>query len=89
MAADLAYWEQGEEAPDVLRQAVRSLGLDYAAVDYATRADGSVVLWEANPHFGQAGRRHRNLMRRRRTIERLSSYRAAVADFLVAVADGW
>lgn len=37
-------------APEVLRRAVAALGLDYAAVDYATRADGSVVLWEANPH---------------------------------------
>lgn len=89
IAEDLAYWEQGEEAREVMTTAVRSLGLDYAAVDYATRADGSVVLWEANPHFGQAGRRHRNLWRRRRTRRRLQSYREATAEFLAALADGW
>ena len=89
IAEDLAYWERTVEAPEVMTRAVRALGLDYAAIDYVTRADGSVVLWEANPHFGQAGRRHRNLMRRRHTVERLQSYREAVADFIEAVADGW
>ncbi len=89
IADDLAYWQQGQEAPEVMVAAVRALDLDYAAIDYSTRADGSVVLWEANPHFGQAGRRNRNLMRRRRTVERLQSYREAVADFVEAVADGW
>jgi hypothetical protein len=69
--------------------AVRALDLDYAAVDYSSRADGSVVLWEANPHFGQPGRRNRNLYRRRRTRRRVQSYREAIGDFLGAVADGW
>lgn len=36
---------------DVLRRAVRSLGLDIAAIDYASCADGSIVVWEANPYF--------------------------------------
>lgn len=34
-----------------LAGAVRALGLDFAAVDYSLRPDGSVILWEANPYF--------------------------------------
>lgn len=91
IADDITYWEQGTEAQEVMTTAVRALGLDYAAIDYSTRADGTVALWEANPHFVTAGRhwRNLNLPRRRRTPERLRSYREAIAEFLAAVADGW
>jgi hypothetical protein len=86
---DIAYWEQGTEAEEVMTAAVRALGIDYAAIDYSTRADGTVVLWEANPFFVSVGPKRRNLVRRRRTPERLRSYREATAEFLAAVADGW
>lgn len=49
--ADLDYAFGPAEAPDVMRRAVKALGLDIAAIDYATRPNGEVILWEANPFF--------------------------------------
>jgi hypothetical protein len=51
LLADRAYGKGPPEQPDLLVKAVRALGLDYAAVDYCTRPDGSLILWEANPYF--------------------------------------
>lgn len=51
LRVDRAYGEGAPEQPDLLVRAVRALGLEYAAVDYCTRVDGSLVLWEANPYF--------------------------------------
>lgn len=49
IAADLAYWDEGNGHDDVLRRAAHVLGFGWAAIDYATLADGNAVLWEANP----------------------------------------
>ena len=51
IALDIAYNRAPAESPEVMRAALRALGLGMAAIDYSTRADGSVVLWEANPFF--------------------------------------
>lgn len=48
---DNQYWRSPPEQPDLLRAACRALSLDIAAIDYATLADGSIVIWEANPYF--------------------------------------
>ena len=48
-----AEWDfvTGElEQPELMLKAARALGLGYLAIDYASHADGSVVLWEANPY---------------------------------------
>ena len=34
----------------MLLRAADVLGLSWLAIDYATQADGGVVLWEANPY---------------------------------------
>src|SRR4029450_1186828 len=47
--ADWAYFEAPCEAPELLARAARALGFGYAALDYATCADGSGVVWGANP----------------------------------------
>lgn len=60
----------GRAPETLLRRAVSALGLDYAAVDYATRADGSVVLWEANPHPATLTKAHVPLRRERGAVGR-------------------
>ena len=40
-----------------MRRAANALGLEFAALDHIVLADGSVVFWEANPHFYLAGLR--------------------------------
>ena len=48
-----AEWDfvTGElDQPELMLKAARALGLGYLAIDYASHADGSVVLWEANPY---------------------------------------
>jgi len=51
LAIDYDYWAGEPEDPELMRRAVRALGLDFAAVDFSCTADGGIVLWEANPHF--------------------------------------
>lgn len=51
IAEDRRYFEDDLLHADTLVRAVRALGLDFAAVDYSIRPDGSVILWEANPYF--------------------------------------
>ncbi len=48
---DRTYAEAAPERPELFIRASRVLGLEWAAIDYSTLADGSVVLWEANPYF--------------------------------------
>jgi hypothetical protein len=48
---DFTYSRAPPEAPALMRAAMRALGLDVAAIDYSSRADGSIILWEANPFF--------------------------------------
>lgn len=72
----------------LLRRAATTLGLDYAALDYATRADGTVVLWEANAHPANLTKAHVPLRRERNAgarIERL--YRAVAALFRSLLTD--
>jgi hypothetical protein len=48
---DKAFFAAPPDAPDVLHAAMRALGLDIAAIDYASTPDGGVIVWEANPYF--------------------------------------
>jgi hypothetical protein len=52
---DYRYFAAEPEQPEVFRKAAQTLGLDWLAIDYSTRADGSLVLWEANPYFSISG----------------------------------
>lgn len=47
---ELAFTRGAPARPGLMRRAVRTLGLEFAAVDYSVLADGRVVLWEANPY---------------------------------------
>lgn len=79
--ADMAYAAQRDEHADLMRRATRALGLDFVAIDYATRPDGSVVLWEANPYFSLP-RWYRNLLPvKRRLWRRHARFHEAIATF--------
>lgn len=84
---DISYWERREEHSDLMLRAARTLGLGYAAIDYSERADGSVVLWEANPHPSLPPYEGIRLPRQRRARERIESYYRAIGDFLMDLAD--
>lgn len=85
LAEDLAYWEAGREHGGLLRRAAGALGLQFLAVDYSSRADGSVVLWEANPAF--VIHMAWPMPAVRRQGDRLASYHAALAAFLTSLLD--
>ena len=63
---DYAYWEKVVDDEAVLLRAAKALGLSFAAIDYSTLADGSVVLWEANPYPGCVTRSPMPFLRRSR-----------------------
>lgn len=88
LAADIEYWETGCEQPELMRAAASALGLDFAAIDYSTLADGSLVLWEANPYFLLPVARVRMLAAERRTPERVSSYYDGIGKWLSLLLDG-
>ena len=85
LAADLAFSAGEPECADVMRRAARALDFEFCAIDYATFADGRVVLWEANPYFflHRVGRgvlpRERDLERRtRRVYDRIGTFFASL-----------
>jgi hypothetical protein len=81
--ADVDHWRNGSAEGGLLRRAMSALGLQVGAIDYSTRADGSPILWEANPYFSLPRRRDLMLPRYRGGARaRLSSYDEAIADFL-------
>lgn len=51
IAEDLRFYQKDIPYKDVLTRAVAALGLDFAAVDYSIRPDGTPIIWEANPYF--------------------------------------
>jgi hypothetical protein len=48
---DYDFFQESEPDADLFVRATKALGLDIAAIDYSSFADGSHVLWEANPRF--------------------------------------
>ena len=69
---DQAYFESDPLYARTLAQGVRALGLDFAAVDYSIRPDGSVVLWEANPFFWLPRGEESVLSEERGAVERVN-----------------
>ncbi len=82
LRADRVYWQREPEAPDVMRRAVRALGVDFAAIDYSSFADGRVVLWEANPYFDLPPWRLGYMPRQRQLERRLARVRSGLVQFL-------
>jgi hypothetical protein len=82
---DLAYWEQKEEHRALMSKACQVLGLRFAGIDYSNLADGTPILWEANPWFSLPKPNDIMLPRYRRAPERVASYHEAVARFLTGL----
>lgn len=83
---DLAYWRSIEQDAEIMVRAARTLDFAFAAIDYSQRADGSVILWEANPHPILPDCRKVSLPRQRLAAERAASYQASIGDFLMGLA---
>jgi len=64
-------------------RAVRLLGLGFAAIDYSVRADGSAILWEANPYPSLPPLRRMRVPDLRHGQARVDSYHRAIGDFLI------
>jgi glutathione synthase/RimK-type ligase-like ATP-grasp enzyme len=86
IAADIVYSLAPPERPKLMQAAVRALGLDFAAIDYACFADGKVVLWEANPSFALPHWSQAVLPEPRRLEARNPRYMAALLDFFAQLA---
>ena len=82
LAIDYAFWRGPLEHAEVMRKAVRVLGLDFAAIDYSVTADGKPVLWEANPYFDLPDADQSAMPRERRLPMRIASYDRAIGRFL-------
>lgn len=70
--ADRAYFGQPLAGKAELVRAVSVLGLDFAAVDYSLRPDGSVILWEVNPYFHMPEGQFSVLSRQRDAVRRVN-----------------
>ncbi len=84
--ADLAYWQRGSEHEEPMLRAMRALDLEFAAIDYSDMADGTVMLWEANPHPELPALEKLKMPHIRKTRERLTSYYEAIGRFLADLA---
>jgi hypothetical protein len=82
---DLDYQYFLDDAPpveaDMLRRAARALNLDFVAVDYSSKADGSIVVWELNPHFCMHAWPFDVLGGPRRIRERTSRFHDAAGNY--------
>lgn len=67
---DNQFFRSPPEAPELLQHACRLLGLEKAAIDYSVKANGEIVLWEANPFFEVIPREHYILPEERLFSER-------------------
>lgn len=82
LAEDIGYSFAPPEQPELMQAAVRALGLDVAAIDYSSFADGSVVLWEANASFALPYWSNGVLAHERRLEERVPRYVHAMIRYL-------
>ena len=83
--ADREWWRTGGEHHDVMQRAARALALDVCGIDYASTADGGVVLWEANPFFYLPIRRSYYLPFQRGFEPRYRGFVRDLGDFLEAL----
>lgn len=82
ISEDVKYWQKVHECDEIMTKAMNVLGLNFAAIDYSSLADGSVILWEANPYFYLPKEQDIMLPHRRRAKVRIESYYNAIAEFL-------
>ena len=54
LAEEKRYIDQPDPNHELFQQTLRTLGLDYAAIDYSYMKNGQPIIWEVNatPHWG-------------------------------------
>jgi hypothetical protein len=82
---DYEHWERASEHEEIMIRATRALGLTFSAIDYSTLADGSVVLWEANPYPG--GATNSPMPRLRRSRRRAEGIFDSLGEALLELVD--
>jgi len=85
LKADYDFCARETAHADLMKRSVRALGLDFAAIDYSDCADGTPILWEANPHFDLPPWYANVLPRERRLEERHPGLHAAFATFFASL----
>jgi hypothetical protein len=78
---DLAYFRKKTENEMELVAAAKALGMEFAAIDYSSKANGEIVLWEANPHFCIHAWPFQVLARQRKLADRMSAFHDSMAVF--------
>lgn len=81
VAADIAFARAAPELPTLMRRAASALGFESVGIDYSMFADGSVVVWEADPHPSIPAWRDSGMPLVRRTWPRVERIYAATATF--------
>jgi hypothetical protein len=89
VAADVRFASSPPLQPKLMGQAANALGLEFAALDHVMLADGSVVFWEANPHFYMAALRDTPLPFARRIRSRTQRIHDAIGMFLADLLEPW
>jgi hypothetical protein len=82
---DVAFWRRESAHEELMQRALGVLGLVFAAVDFSLRADGSVILWEANPYPSLPPLSRMRVPELRGGRERIESYHRAIGDFLLGL----
>jgi hypothetical protein len=86
--AERRYFGGRCEAPELMRRAARALGFDNVAIDYASLADGGVMLWEANPYQYVPGSAEAMLPKLRRFEARYAAFCRALSRYFAELLDG-
>lgn len=85
LKADFAFFEAWTSHREVLLRASEALQQNLVSIDYSTRADGQVVLWEANPHFALHMWPLNLLAAKRQIGKRTQSLHQTIRDGLIHV----
>jgi hypothetical protein len=85
---DLEYFRKGTENEKELVAAANALGMEFAAIDYSSKANGDIVLWEANPHFCIHAWPFQVLARPRKLADRMLAFHDSMAYFFKELLQG-
>ncbi|WP_146617192.1 hypothetical protein [Hyphomonas pacifica] len=77
---DKKYFAEVPKGHEELVKAVAVMGLDFAAVDYSLRPNGSILIWEANPYFYLPDGRDSVLSAQRDAVARVNQSFDWIAD---------
>lgn len=78
---DCAFAEGPPDDEATLVRAAEALDLSFIAIDYSCRANGSLVLWEANPYFSLHDWPFPILPRQRKLDDRLKTFIGAMHGY--------